>query len=203
MTPKLIIVTSMVLILGCAPQADQAKVAPQSEPAETAPKADQAKEASQSDQVEIALTDKLDSTTNNYCLDIAGGNKNIDITKGLQGHTCYSYRGSLGADQVFDPGRFAQGELYMPNFKVCATLSALQADAKVGLAPCDSSELQQFAFKGEGTITPKAAPDMCLTLATATRTGRSKQHQIKALQLVACDSQQSKYQTWRARTSMD
>ena len=34
--------------------------------------------------VEIALTDQLDGNINLYCLDIAGGNENVDPANGLQ-----------------------------------------------------------------------------------------------------------------------
>ncbi|MEL6526334.1 MAG: DUF3500 domain-containing protein, partial [Chloroflexota bacterium] len=51
-----------------------------------------------SEQVEITLIDPLDGVTNSYCIDIAGGNENVDPANGLQAHTCYSYQGDLGTD---------------------------------------------------------------------------------------------------------
>ena len=80
--------------------------------------------------VEIALADKLDGVTNNYCIDIAGGNRNVDISRGLQGHTCYSYKGELGTDQIFDTTKFTDNLLYMPVYDVCASLSSLDSGAK-------------------------------------------------------------------------
>ncbi len=153
--------------------------------------------------VEITSAEDLDGTTNSYCIDIAGGNENIDITRGLQGHTCYSYRGSLGEDQVFDADRFAKNQLYMSNFDVCATAASLDAGAKIGLAKCDNSDLQNFTFSGTGTITATKAPKMCLTLASATRTGKETKHQIKDMTLAVCDAAQSKFQTWRVRSKDD
>ena len=153
--------------------------------------------------VEITLAKDLDGILNSYCLDIAGGNENVDIKNGLQGHTCYSYRGSLGEDQIFDKTRFAQNQLYMSNFKVCATLASLTAGAKVGLATCTGSNLQTLVFSGEGTISPKAAPTMCLTLSSATRMGKGSQHQIKDLTLQACSASAKDLQTWRVRSKDD
>jgi len=153
--------------------------------------------------VEIALSDKLDGVTNNYCFDIAGGNKDIDVSKGLQAHTCYSYRGSLGADQIFDASEFINNKLYMPEFDVCASLDGLEAGSKVGLSACDDSDLQALTFGEDGRISPVAASDMCLTAAKDTRFGRSKQHQIKALTLEACSEELSSFQTWRARIEQD
>lgn len=153
--------------------------------------------------VEITLAKDLDGIVNSYCLDIAGGNQNVDIKNGLQGHTCYSYRGSLGEDQIFDTTRFAQNQLYMPKFDVCATLASLTVGAKVGLASCNGSNLQTFIFSGTGTISPKAAPTMCLTLSAATRAGGGSQHQIKTLTLEVCSTSAKDLQTWRVRSKDD
>ncbi|MGL4234800.1 ricin-type beta-trefoil lectin domain protein [Tabrizicola sp.] len=153
--------------------------------------------------VEVTLADDLDDILNGYCIDIAGGNENVDITRGLQGHTCYSYRGDLGTDQKFETEKFAENQLYMTDFDVCATLSSLDAGATIGLAACDGSDMQNFTFTGEGTITPVAAPTMCLTLASETRLGRGSQHQIKVMTLAACEDAQSAYQTWRVRSTDD
>ena len=88
--------------------------------------------AAQAETVEITLADDLDGILNGYCIDIAGGNENVDITRGLQGHTCYSYQGALGTDQKFETEKFAENQLYMTDFDVCATLSSLDAGATVG-----------------------------------------------------------------------
>ena len=153
--------------------------------------------------VEITLKDELDGILNSYCLDIAGGNKDVNPDKGLQAHTCYSYRGELGTDQVFDPSRFTKNTLYMPNYEVCATLTGLESGAKVGLAACDSSDLQAIAFTGEGTISPVSAPNMCFTAAQESRFGRGSQHQIRDLTLESCSEDLASVQQWRTRTTDD
>lgn len=160
--------------------------------------------AAQAESVEIYLSDMLDNVQNGYCLDIAraqGDQANPD--DGLQGHTCYSPSGSLGVDQAFDAAQFADGVLYMPEFDVCASLAATEAGTSVDLAACDGSAAQSFVFAGEGTITPASAPEMCLTLAEDTRTGRSDANQIKVLSLEACDDGLAAYQTWSNRASAD
>ncbi len=153
--------------------------------------------------VELALVDKLDGVTSEFCIDIAGGNQDIDITKGLQAHTCYSYRGSLGDDQAFDPAMFADGKLYMPVYEVCATASAIEAGASVGLAACDDSEAQGFTFAGEGTISLTAAPELCVTASGESRFGRSDVHQIRDLSIEACSDEAAATQTWIGRTQAD
>ena len=153
--------------------------------------------------VEIALTDQLDGNINLYCLDIAGGNQNVDPANGLQAHTCYSYRGDLGTDQVFDETKFAENTLSMPIYEVCASAATLEAGAEVGLAACDGGEAQQMSFGEDGTIRPVAAENLCFTAGEDTRTGRSSDHQIKALSLEECSEEAAPRQTWRARKTMD
>lgn len=160
-------------------------------------------DASSDEMVEITLIDVLDGVTSSYCIDIAGGNKNIDITKGLQAHTCYSYRGEIGTDQTFATSNFASNELYMPDFDVCATVGSLTAGSAIGLAACDGSDLQKVSFSGSGTISMIASPDLCFTAAEASRFGRSEVHQIKKLSLETCSAEKAAYQEWRGRASAD
>ena len=170
----------------------------------TSPSADAAKTITVSaEKVEITLIDVLDGVTSSYCLDIAGGNKNIDINKGLQAHTCYSYRGEIGTDQTFTSARFAKGELYMPDFDVCAAAQSLTAGSAIGLAACDGSDLQKVSFSGSGTISMAGSPDLCFTAAEESRFGRSQVHQIKALSLETCSPALAAYQEWRGRASAD
>lgn len=152
--------------------------------------------------LEIYLTDMLDNVQNGYCLDIAraqGDKANPD--DGLQGHTCYSPSGELGVDQAFDSAKFADGVLYMPEFDVCAEVASTQAGTAIDLATCSGSAEQSFVFSGEGVITPASATGMCLTVANATRTGRSDANQIKVLSLETCADAQSASQVWIVRTA--
>ena len=68
--------------------------------------------------VEIQLLDKLDETRS-YCIDIKGYKERAKVHRGLQAHTCYSYQGKLGVDQVFDKSLIQFGKFYMPVFDVC------------------------------------------------------------------------------------
>lgn len=154
--------------------------------------------------VEIYLLDMLDNTQAGYCIDIAKGKEEAaNPDDGLQGHTCYSPLGALGFDQVFDTDKFADGVLYMVNFDVCAQTSSTEAGSLLELAACDGTAAQSFAFSGEGTIAPASAPEMCLTLAEDTRSGRSDANQIKVLSLEACSDAQAAYQVWGVRSSVE
>lgn len=149
--------------------------------------------------VEIYVTDMLDNIQNGYCLDIAkaqGANANPE--DGLQAHTCYSPSGEIFVDQAFDPDRFADGILYMPDFDVCVQAEATEG-ASVELAACEGSDAQSWTFGGDGVIAPASAPDLCITLAEETRTGRSDENQMKALSLKPCAEDLAAYQTWSNR----
>lgn len=156
--------------------------------------------AALADPVEIALFDRLDGDLAGYCLDISGAKEQANVEGGLQAHTCYSYQGASGIDQIFDADRFADGVLYMPEFDVCATVTATAAEAKLGLSACDGSAAQQIALTPEGKLTPAGAPDMCFTAGEDTRKGRggTSPHQIKSLTLQTCSDDLAAYQTWHA-----
>lgn len=62
----------------------------------------------------------------------------------------------------------------------------MDTGAEIVLMDCDGSDAQNFIFTGEGTISPAAAPGMCLTLGENTRPGRSDTNQIKELTLEEC-----------------
>lgn len=154
--------------------------------------------------VEIYLLDMLDNTQAGYCIDIAKGKEEAaNPEDGLQGHTCYSPGGALGFDQTFDTEQFSDGVLYMVNFDVCTQASSTEAGSLLELASCDGNDAQRFAFSGEGTITPVSAPEMCMTVAEETRTGRSDANQIKVLSLELCRDDQAAYQMWGVRSSIE
>ena len=153
------------------------------------------------DTVEVYVTDMLDNIQCGYCLDIAKGQgASANPDDGRQAHTCYSPTGEIFVDQAFDSEQFADGILYMPEFDVCVQAIAAETGASVELAACDGSDMQSWAFDGEGTIAPASATDLCLTLADDTRTGRSEENQMKALSLETCADDLAATQTWANRT---
>jgi len=153
--------------------------------------------------VEIYLVDMLDNTQSGYCIDIARAQgEKANPEDGLQGHTCYSPKGELMIDQIFDTEKFADGVLYMPEFDVCAEVASAAAGSSIDLAACDGSDGQSFQFSGEGTIVPASAPELCVTVADDTRTGRSDVNQIKVLTLEECSDDKASNQMWAVRSSV-
>ena len=156
-------------------------------------------------EVEVAVKNQLDGNLNGYCLDIKGGGQNVDPSRGLQAHTCYSYRGNLGSDQAFDAEGIANGVFKITAFDVCATMASTAAGSEVSLAACDGGDAQQFDFADSGTISPSTAPGMCLTAGEETTMGRggTSPHQIKTLTLQKCSDDQAAVQEWFTRTQAD
>lgn len=152
--------------------------------------------------VEVTLINKLDGNLSSYCIDIIGGGKNIDPKNGLQAHTCYSYKGELGADQAFDPTGIENGVFRVVAFDVCMTLSDTAPDARMNLEACDGSEKQQFKLSENGNISPLSTPTMCLTAGQDTVFGRNGKspHQIKVLSLQPCQTELDAHQQWRTRS---
>ncbi|PIB25639.1 hypothetical protein BFP76_00435 [Amylibacter kogurei] len=156
----------------------------------------------QADNVEVYVVDMLDNIQNGYCLDIAKGQgANANPDDGLQAHTCYSPSGEIFVDQAFDSERFDEGVMYMPEFDVCMAATGNEAGDTVALASCDGSAEQSWVFDGQGTIAPTANPEICITLGDETRTGRSKENQMKALTLETCSDELATVQTWDTRTA--
>lgn len=153
------------------------------------------------EKVEIALTDKLDTTTNEYCFDIMGGGQNVDPSRGLQAHTCYSYRGELGPDQAVATADLENGQFNISDFDVCVTMSSLEEGASVALTACDGSELQQFDFDfaASSHISPVSAPNMCVTIGDETSYGMAVRHQIRTLSLETCSDELASRQNWFTR----
>lgn len=157
------------------------------------------------EEVEITLKHNLDGYLSGYCLDIKGGGPDVDPANGLQSHTCYSYRGDLGTDQIFETEKFADNQLYMPEFDVCGTLTAIEQGATLSLAECSGSAEQSITFGNDGTLRPTADTSLCLTAGLATERGRggTSDHQIKSLTLIACSEDRQIFQQWRTRTQAD
>ncbi|MDE0111560.1 MAG: hypothetical protein OXN84_04645 [Albidovulum sp.] len=106
---------------------------------------------------------EFDGDLNGFCLGTVVFGSRAITGKGLRAHTCYSYRGDLGIDQIFDADGLAYEILFMPEFDVGPTLSGLEVGARAGLSPCDGSDLQQIILTVAGVIGPAKSTEMCFT----------------------------------------
>ena len=153
---------------------------------------------------EIFLLNNLDENRG-YCLDIKGYKTNVDPTRGLQAHTCYSYQGSIAVDQGFDIDRMNSGQFYLPGFEVCIELSTQNDKYEIKLSACDlSNDAQNLKLTDKGEITFANDPSLCLTASDKeSREGGGGEpvHLIRDLSITSCDDQKKAYQRWGLRSS--
>ncbi len=166
--------------------------------------------------IEIKLIDSLDETRG-WCVDLFAHLTNALPLGGFQGHNCFLYFGrGVTEDQGFDLDRFNQtGEFQLVYFDVCLTLYTPSAGSFVAAESCSGQDIQKFSLSGNGQISPKAAPDLCLTLGdlsvpgggrlapVGTRPPASNEdiHLIRRLTFETCDDAQTKLQRWTFRSS--
>lgn len=159
----------------------------------------QATETTEQKLVEVRLNDTIDEDRG-YCLDIAGGKgANAPLDKGMQAHTCYDYTGELLEDQSFDEALLKEGQFKIVYFDICMAASALETDASITLASCETIDTQKFSLQENGNLVMKAKPELCVTVnATEKREGRGSTpvHVMRPISLQACSEDNAKYQTW-------
>jgi DNA-binding beta-propeller fold protein YncE len=151
--------------------------------------------------VEIVLTNDVDEPRG-YCIDIPGFQSEAKPAEGLQIHTCYSYRGSLGVDQAFDADGMAEGIFRVIAYDLCMTAQSDPGDRSLSLERCDGRDTQRFERRVDGRIISLAMPDYCITAAVGpSRTGGGGDpvHLYRALNLEGCDGGADDRQRWRLR----
>lgn len=151
--------------------------------------------------VEIQLLDKLDETRS-YCIDIKGYKERAKVHRGLQAHTCYSYQGKLGVDQVFDKSLIQFGKFYMPVFDVCMEAENQNEGASLTLKNCNDKALQKFNFTPENQIKVSGKHDLCVAVESEKSRqggGGTPTHLIRSLQLKSCSRAGFKYTAWKIK----
>jgi len=154
--------------------------------------------------VEITLTEMLDEPRG-LCIDIVGWQTRANPAQGLQAHTCYSYQGTIAADQGFDASRLARGEFRLPAFDVCMTHRDHHPGAQLTLAACDESTPQMFELRPDGRIATRQASALCLTVSDSpSRPGGGGQppHLIRPLILEPCADERLRFQRWQLRPGL-
>lgn len=153
--------------------------------------------------VEVRLVDDIDETRG-YCLDIAGGRgTDAPVDQGLQAHTCYDYTGGLLEDQSFDAALIDQGQFKIPYFNVCMSVSSIEADSAIMLAPCESVDTQKFSLKPNGHLIVQASPELCVTASSTEKKegrGGTPIHVMRPLSLQPCSDDNKTYQVWSIYT---
>ncbi len=147
---------------------------------------------------ELQLVSKLDDQRG-YCIDIRGHNERAKVQRGLQAHTCYSYRGQIGVDQAFDASLIASGKFYLPAFDVCMAAENRTQGSRLILTRCTNQTLQKFALNSDNEIKLVANNELCLTV----NGGESKEggggtpvHLMRRLTLESCATTKNDYKNW-------
>jgi hypothetical protein len=155
--------------------------------------------------VEVVLVNKLDEPRG-YCLDVPGFMAEAKPEKGLQIHTCYSYRGPLAVDQAFDSDKISAGTFQIIQFDLCMTAQGHSEEGKLSLAPCDGGDNQQFKHESDGQIESLAVRGNCLTAGKGPSNkggGGNPVHLYRDLTLEDCKSSIDDRQRWRLRETAD
>lgn len=150
--------------------------------------------------IEVALQAPLDDERG-YCLDIFGFQFMASVDRGLQAHTCWSYRGGVGVDQWFDAERIENNQFMMPHFKVCMDAGDLSPGSPLALRKCDQSIGQAFTLTEEGRLVASEKPELCVTVADVTpgTGGGNPPHVMRPVSLQPCSTEHSDFQLWRTR----
>ena len=115
------------------------------------------------DNVEVYLLNKLDDSRG-FCIDVKGHKFKALINKGLQAHTCYSYKGEISPDQGFNSRKLTKNQFILTSFNVCMEASSLTTPANLRLRECDRNKLQNFKWSNKNKIHLIGNRKLCLTV---------------------------------------
>lgn len=149
--------------------------------------------------VRIQARDALDEPFH-YCLDLAGGPNNVDLTQPIGGHAC---KGGDFSDQIFDSADLSAGKLRLPLYDRCLQTTG-EAGASAAVVACADTPKQRWLLDSAGGLHPAAAPNLCLTIrAGPGRVAGSPPgvvYHATPLTMEICDAASSARQAWRVET---
>ena len=127
-----------------------------------------------------------------YCVDVIGHRDRVQLDAPLQAHTCKP--GRFNQDELFDPARMAQGQLYMPAYQRC-----LQATGQsLLIQPCTDKPGQKWSLSPAGQLSPVANSARCVTLAAgAGRDAGGRAFLARGLSLSDCSPAAVDRQRWQ------
>ncbi len=105
----------------------------------------------------------IDDDFRGYCLDVAGTGENTRIDVALRTHSC-KYRGD-NRDQLFQWVDDFMGHVTMPEYDRCLEAADHEAGVELFVEPCGDTDLQAWTLSPTGQLSPKARPDLCVTIA--------------------------------------
>jgi hypothetical protein len=95
------------------------------------------------------------------CVDIPGHKARVNVKRPLSVHTCKWTIWNL--DERFDLAAFAQGNLRLPHYNLCAGVDLNKDKESIVLGECDGSPERRWNFV-DGRLILVAIPNFCLTV---------------------------------------
>ncbi len=150
---------------------------------------------------EVFLLNKLDEDRS-YCLDIKGYKNNAKIARGLQAHTCYSYKGEVSIDQGFSKNKLSDSVFFIPGFSVCMVEKSYKSVLHLILDDCSVKRGKGLRLTEDGRISPLSDLSLCVTVSHgAPRKGKGGNpvHLMRDISLEKCNKQNEDFQLWGFR----
>ena len=140
----------------------------------------------------LMLSDALDAPKR-YCLDLEGYAFTTDTSAPVIVHSCKEGFFKDGTWMVDYP---QPGQIYLPEYELCAAAKSLQEGADVILQSCSDAPLRQFVFRDDGKVEVKSdSPEkFCLAVGETSRpTGNNLRRETR---ITSCDETEELYTQW-------
>ena len=138
------------------------------------------------------LTDLIDAPRG-YCLDLEGYASTTDLSAPVIVHSCKEGYWKDGTWRVNYP---EMGQVYIPEYDLCLAAGALEHDAEVFLQECSDSSMQQFAFRGNGTVEVVSNDEQKFCLAVGEESRPTGSNMRRQTRIVDCANTPEEYIHW-------
>jgi cytochrome c oxidase subunit 2 len=138
------------------------------------------------------LKDALDAPKR-YCLDLEGYAFTTDTSAPVIVHSCKEGLFKDGTWRVDYP---LPGNIYLPEYKLCAAADSLQEGAAVVLQDCSDAPLQQFVFRDDGKVevSSDTVEKYCLAVGETSRpTGNNLRRETR---MASCEKTNESFTQW-------
>ena len=138
------------------------------------------------------LKDALDASKR-YCLDLEGYAFTTDTSAPVIVHSCKEGFFKDGTWRVDYP---QPGQIYLPEYKLCAAAESIEDGANVVLQGCSDAPSQHFIFRDDGkvVVTSASAEEFCLAVGETSRpTGNNLRRETR---ITSCDETNKQFTQW-------
>lgn len=128
-----------------------------------------------------------------YCLDLEGYAYITDTSAPVIVHSCKEGFFKDGTWKVDYP---QPGQIYLPEYRLCAAAESLEEGANVVLKSCSNGSMQQFVFRDDGKVEfeSDSAGKFCLAVGETSRpTGNNLRRETR---VASCEEIEDQYSQW-------